>query len=134
MVQKGSFGFTIIEMLIVVAILSILAAIAIPTYTKYKIQARRADGQVALVEAAQKMERYFTRNNTFDDASIGDSDGDLINSTSEKGYYALSFEGDGPDARSFTIKAEAQNEQAHDAECPVLRIDHLGRKEPEGCW
>ncbi len=140
--SSNKSGLTLIEVLIVVAILGIIAAIAIPSYTKYITSSRRADGQVALLEAAQKMERYFTNSNTYVGATIGDGTNDLIHETSVRGYYILSFperpdDDDNPWSRGFIIQADAQNEQAKDTDCEHLTIDHMGRKTSypsDSCW
>jgi type IV pilus assembly protein PilE len=58
-------GFTLIEMLIVLAIMVVLAAIVYPSYAGYVTKARRIEGQIALMEAVQQEERYFTRTNTY---------------------------------------------------------------------
>ena len=58
-------GFTLIELMIVVAIVAILAAIAYPSYTQYVERARRNDAKAVLLEAAQFMERRFTENRTY---------------------------------------------------------------------
>ena len=139
--NNNKSGLTLIEVLIVVAILGIIAAIAIPSYTKYITSSRRADGQVALLEAAQRMERFFTNNNTYVGATIGDGANDLIFETSEREYYELSFSppdnGVNPSARAFKIRATAQNEQLKDTDCEYMEIDHLGRKTShpsDSCW
>ena len=53
-------GFTLIEVMIVVVILSILVAIAYPSYTKYTIQSRRSDAQIALTQAASLQEKFYS--------------------------------------------------------------------------
>jgi len=59
-------GFTLIEVMIVVAIVGILSAIAYPSYQDHVRSSRRADAQAALSELAQFMERRFTENNGYD--------------------------------------------------------------------
>ncbi|WP_198262660.1 type IV pilin protein [sulfur-oxidizing endosymbiont of Gigantopelta aegis] len=58
-------GFTLIELMIVIAIISILAAIAAPAYQEYIRKAKRADAQGALYGLASTMERFYTENNTY---------------------------------------------------------------------
>jgi len=60
-----SAGFTLIELMIVVAIASILTMIAVPAYQSSMAKARRSDGQAALMDAMAREERYFTANNTY---------------------------------------------------------------------
>ena len=64
-------GFTLIELMIVVAIVGILAAIAYPSYTEQVRQSRRSDCEGALTGLASAMERYFTVNNTYVGAAVG---------------------------------------------------------------
>jgi type IV pilus assembly protein PilE len=58
-------GFTLTELMIVVAIVGVLASIAVPSYRSYVVRANRADAQKALLVMAQAMERYFVANNTY---------------------------------------------------------------------
>lgn len=58
-------GFTLIDLLIAVAIIGILAAIAIPSYEKQAMQSRRTDAKTALLDLASREERLFATNNTY---------------------------------------------------------------------
>ncbi|WP_052812845.1 type IV pilin protein [Desulfonatronum thioautotrophicum] len=130
---KGK-GFTIIEVLVVVAILGILAAIAIPAVTKYVTDARRSDGKVALLEAAQAMERYFTTNNfSYKNATISA----LMRDNYSK-YYTLCFtnvdltqcNNSNSDDMDYIIKAvpDPNESQASDTDCSKMYIDHIGNR------
>lgn len=58
-------GFTLIELMITVAIVGILAAIAVPSYNSYIAKARRADAKAQLVQVAQFMQRFYAANDSF---------------------------------------------------------------------
>ncbi|MDV3505354.1 type IV pilin protein [Marinobacter sp. M-5] len=66
-------GFTLIELMIVVAIIGIIAAIAYPSYLEQVTSTRRGDAQGALASFANAMERYYTQNNTYIGADGGSS-------------------------------------------------------------
>ncbi|MGC4059580.1 MAG: type IV pilin protein [Aquabacterium sp.] len=63
--KHRGLGFTLIELMIVVAIIGILAAIAYPSYTEYVKRGRRSQAQTALLEAAQYMQRYYASNSSY---------------------------------------------------------------------
>ncbi|MGB4116069.1 MAG: type IV pilin protein [Polaromonas sp.] len=71
--QKGNKGFTLIELMITVAIIAILASIALPAYTSYIAKARRADARTQLLQAAQFMQRFYAANDQYLQDRAGNS-------------------------------------------------------------
>ena len=119
----GLKGFTIIELLIVIVVIGIIAAIAIPAYTDYVDRARRADGQSALLAAAQQMERCFTRNNSYAACVVG--------GPSQEDFYQVARTGNTTSPTTYTLTATSTQVRAP---CNSLTITHTGERGPEGCW
>lgn len=119
---KGMFrGFTLIEMMIVVAIIAILTAIAYPNYSRYAYRARRADAKELLMRFAAAQERYYTSRNQY--ATIAQLQ---MSNTSEKQYYTVSVDlGNGN--QTYVLRGTPQGAQANDA-CGQLTLDSSGRK------
>lgn len=63
--HKTSRGFTLIELMITVAIIGLLASIALPSYSSYIARARRADARTQLTQAAQFMQRFYSANDSY---------------------------------------------------------------------
>ncbi len=124
-------GFTLIELMIVVAIIAILAAIALPAYNRYVIKARRSAGSACVLEQAQFMERFYTTNMTYAGATLP-----VTSCTTELAdSYTFAFSA-GPAATTYTVAATAQGKQASgDVPCKIMTMDNKGTKTPaSGCW
>lgn len=131
-----SQGFTLLELMIVVAIIAILAAIAIPTYGRYAYRAHRVDGQELLLRVANAQERFYATNNRY--GEMGDIGYD--DPRSEKRYYLVSVNiPAGSSSQSFTATAAPTNGQEKD-DCGDLTITNAGIKASAGtttngsCW
>lgn len=129
-------GFTLIELMIAVAIVAILAAIAYPSYEEQMRKGRRAEGKAALNEVAQRLERCFTRFNAYNAAGCSG----VADMTSESGWYQVSASA--MTATTYTLQAVPQRGQAtSDTRCGTLTLTHVGARgqsgtPPEGyrCW
>jgi type IV pilus assembly protein PilE len=116
-------GFTLIELMIVIAIIAILSAFAVPAYSRYAYRARRADGQELLLRLANAQERYYATFNKY--GSLTDI-GYVAPVLSEKGFYSLSLSLGTP-ASTFTATAAPQGAQQSDV-CGSLTLDSSGVK------
>lgn len=125
-------GFTLIELMIVVAIIAILASVSFSQYAAYGERARRAEARAALLDAAALQERYYSDNNQFAAlATVG------ISTSTENNYYTLSMSLDDANNQSFTLTATPVNA---DADCATLTFTNAGAKGFTGsgsldtCW
>ena len=122
-------GFTLIELMVVVAVVAILVAIAVPSYSEAVRKGKRGQAKSDLVEAAQIAERYKTINNTYTGLSAGTtSDDEIFNQSPKTGTanYTIATSGT-PDATTFKLTATPTWGQADDR-CGVLSIDAAGVK------
>jgi len=139
--DRGQAGFTLIEILIVVAILGILVSIALPAYNASVLRSGRAEAKGELLQVAADQERFFSSFNTYiDDATplntptVADRD-----RTTQNGLYVISVGPGGTGiGSSFIATATPQGDQAAD-ECTTLTLSNTGLRGATGatadeCW
>jgi type IV pilus assembly protein PilE len=124
-------GFTLVELMIVVAVIGILSAIALPSYQAYIERSRRADGKAALMRAAQWLERAATATGTYPAALAAG----LANS--ESNHYTLTYAMGGA-GTTYTLTATPVTS---DSQCGNLTLDQGGVRGRSGsgltaieCW
>jgi len=130
MKQLQQNGFTLIELMVTVAIVGILAGIAYPSYQDSVMKSRRADAKGALLGLANAMERHFTARNTY--LGAGTIDGDtgsptIFSATSPVDggtpYYNLTI--NAATASTYTLHAAPTGAQAND-KCGTLSLTQTG--------
>lgn len=135
-------GFTLIELMIVVAIVAILAAIAYPSYRDFVRRSDRSSAKSAILEDAQFLERNFTTSNRYDQDSAGNSIATAslpVRQVPREGGVAKYNITLARTASTFTLTATPAGTMAGDA-CGALRLDETGRKTVTGgmsiqdCW
>jgi type IV pilus assembly protein PilE len=143
-------GFTLVELLIVMAIAGIMATLAYPSYTNYILKTRRAEGQVALLDAMQHQERYYSENNQYLPFSADtDKPGDVRfrwwsgQTALESAYEISAVACPGTDlARCIELRAAPGTGRVdgrfRDAECDTLILNSVGQRRATGagsrCW
>lgn len=134
-------GFTLIELMTVVAIIAILTALAYFNYTRYAFRSRRVDGQNKLMQIANAEERYYTNFNNYTNSITGATPNGLgfPSAASDDGNYLIAVSGLGSANQTYTLTATPQNAQARDV-CQNLTLDNTGKKDHTGsetngsCW
>ena len=127
-------GFSLLELMIVVVVAAIIAAIAFPVYQEHVRKSRRAAATAALIDATSRQEQFFLDNKTY--TTTLTAGGLNMNATTEDGNYILTV--DAPSGacaldRCYSMRATPQGVQAGD-KCGALAINSERVKTPSNCW
>ena len=120
---KRSRGFTLIEIMIVVAIVAILAAVALPSYKSYVLKTRRADALSTLTQTQAILERCYAQTLSY---AVACSDTPTFPFTSAQAFYNISLSNQ--TATTYTLTATTINAQTADTTCKTMTLDQANQK------
>ena len=140
-------GVTLLELMVVVVIIGIIAAIAYPSYTQFIVKSKRAASSSVLLQVADRQQQFFMDNKQYatklstlgfaaDDFMIND-DGTMVSASNSRRTYKITLSG--ATATAFTVEAIPQLVQAsRDSDCGTMTLTSAGAKGQSGsgdnCW
>lgn len=138
--RRHQSGFTLVELMITVAIMAILTAIVIPSYKAYVVKANRGAAKACMGEYAQFMERYYTTAGNLSYAGASPSLGCASDANLNAAYtFSVSVNVNSP--RLYTVTATPTGAQlSRDTQCGTLTLDQAGTRNRTGsaaltsCW
>lgn len=144
--RRSNQGFTLVELMIVVAIIAILVGVAFPSYQNYVLRANRADALNALTDIANKEVQYFIENRKYGtvaelalptaNANGRGTTNCGANAISKEGYYCITIANTGNNPSSYLLTAIPQGPQAKDTHCANITYDAAETKggTNSDCW
>ena len=134
--RRSACGMTLIELMVVMVVIALLGAVALPAYQSSVRKAHRAEAKSALTTAAQQLERFYTERSAYDASGASA----LVPAQSENGYYAIALPTAKLKPAEFQLTATPQGAQADDA-CGTFTLDQAGTRGVTGgslsvaeCW
>ncbi len=134
--MKLNKGFSLIELMVVIAIIAMLAAYALPNYRDYVVQSKRAEAHTKIMEVAGMYEKFYANTNAYPtNVSGGAGTLGLTNAFLRWDDYRI-VQAANSGAAQWRVQANARNEQQNDdTDCPRIWIDNLGQRGPNAeCW
>lgn len=133
--KKQQFGFTLIEVMIVVVIIAILASIAYPSYRNYVLRTNRAEGAAHIMRVLQAQERYHSQNMAYTTKLTTTTLTDLgIPTNSETGKYSISTMAACTNSTIERCVSVTATAASTDPVCRNMTMTSRGVKSPEACW
>lgn len=131
--KRNLAGFTLVELMIAVAILAIIAAVALPLYNQYSQRTYRTEAQSDLLECAQAMERFAAQNFSYDGVDDADLDAMCEQRSEDRGRYDITVAVPDDDQFTLTATPRAGGVMADDGENGgVLTYDQAGARTYDG--
>ncbi|KWT72733.1 MULTISPECIES: type IV pilin protein [unclassified Variovorax] len=128
--MRKQHGFTLIELVITIAVVGILAAIALPSYQQYVIRSKRSAAQAQMMDIANRQQQYMLANRGYADKTALEAGGYILPAEVSTGYdYTITL-GTGA-VPAFTVTFTPKGSQASDV---TLKLNNEGLKEPPEKW
>ncbi|MBK2027666.1 type IV pilin protein [Allofrancisella guangzhouensis] len=129
-------GFSLVELMVVIAIIAILAAIGIPAYNNYVLKSHRSEATSELLSAANAADNFEIRNGTFPSGSDINS---FWHTNTQNSYYTLSYCSQEAECSNvnYMLTATAAGSQSTDTPCSTIKLEVNGgiiNKIPVECW
>lgn len=126
-------GFTLIELMIVVVIIAVLAAIALPAYQQYAMESKRSDAHATLLRISTLQEKFFSDNNQY--ATTATALGYAANpAVSNERFWAVSIATAGAPPSSFTLTANPNGGHVDTLCGGGITLSSAGARAPNACW
>jgi type IV pilus assembly protein PilE len=133
--KQTSRGFSLLELMIVVAVIAVLSAIALPSYRQYVLRSHRTDATQALQDLASREENYFFSNSAYTAtlSNLGYNNATLPSADYQVQVAAAS-------STDYTVQATPIGTQTKDTACKQFSLNHAGQQTSQGtatgptCW
>jgi type IV pilus assembly protein PilE len=146
--QVRSRGFTLVELMVTIAVVTILTAISVPSYTSQVRKARRMEARLALLDLATREERYFSTNSAYTAVAADLGYAGTFPQVVGSGYYQVSVcvsntgscgSSTTTTGSNFLLTATPVGTQANDTQCASFSLDSTGMQSATGvdtasCW